>query len=49
MKTKSEYTQELKDLMVDLESAIDNKDTAKVSEIIILSLSIISDIKEANY
>lgn len=49
MKTKQEYTQEMTDLMVDLQEAIAKKDDDKVNEILVVVEAIMHDIKEANY
>lgn len=49
MNTKDKYFQELKDKLVDLEQAIDNKNNDVVTEVIEEIKYILSDIEESEY
>lgn len=48
-KSKRAYVIELKGLMVDLSDAVENQDEEKISEIVELAKTILSDIEEADY
>jgi hypothetical protein len=49
IKSKSYYVQELSDLMVDLQDAIENKNEEKISKILEISRCILEDIEDASY